>query len=63
MSMCERCGVFDKSHVENEGDSNLTQLDNYTPDRTFFWHGDIQEDYDMGEYDCLCETCFGEEVV
>ena len=62
MSMCEKCGVFDKSHVENEGDLNLTQRKEYTPNQTFFWHGDIQEEYDMGEYNCLCETCFGSEV-
>ena len=24
-----------------------------------YWHGDIQEDYDMGDYTCLCEDCFG----
>ena len=24
----------------------------------FYWHGDIQEDYDMGKYDCLCKSCF-----
>ena len=24
----------------------------------FYWHGDIEEDYDMGIYNCLCDTCF-----
>ena len=24
----------------------------------FYWHGDIEEDYDMDIYDCLCDTCF-----
>ena len=31
---------------------NITDADQY------YWHGDIQEDYDMGEYNCLCESCF-----
>ena len=28
------------------------------PDLYFYWHGDIEEDYDMGDYTCLCEICF-----
>jgi hypothetical protein len=23
-----------------------------------YWHGDIEEDYDMGSYQCLCNICF-----
>ena len=30
----------------------------YQPDLYFYWHGDIEEDYDMGDYTCLCEICF-----
>ena len=30
----------------------------YEPHRYYYWHGDIEEDYDMGDYDCLCECCF-----
>lgn len=26
----------------------------------FYWHGDIEEDYDMDIYDCLCDTCFND---
>ena len=29
-------------------------------DLNYFWHGDIEEDYDMGDYDCLCENCFNQ---
>ena len=25
-----------------------------------YWHGDIEEDYDMGIYTCLCYRCFGQ---
>lgn len=32
-------------------------------DLNYFWHGDIEEDYDMGDYDCLCENCFNESKV
>ena len=27
-------------------------------DLYYYWHGDIEEDYDMGNNDCLCENCF-----
>ena len=30
----------------------------YQPDLYYYWHGDIEEDYDMGDYTCLCEICF-----
>ena len=54
--------------------SNMTEIENdygcfhlgkrpkrrkgYQPDLYYYWHGDIEEDYDMGKYDCLCEICF-----
>ena len=25
-----------------------------------YWHGDIEEDYDMGIYTCLCYRCFNQ---
>ncbi len=28
------------------------------PSLIYYWHGDIEEDFDMGDYDCLCENCF-----
>ena len=27
-------------------------------DLYYYWHGDIEEDYDMGKFNCLCENCF-----
>ena len=33
----------------------------YEPHRYYYWHGDIQEDYQMPKgYECLCEECFGD---
>jgi len=58
MSQCNKCQCFDWQHVENEGNPNLEDDKNFKPDRYFFWHGDIKEDYDMGKYDCLCEVCY-----
>tara|TARA_R110002110_G_scaffold252235_1_gene468112 strand:- start:10408 stop:10587 length:180 start_codon:yes stop_codon:yes gene_type:complete len=53
MSKCEKCGV-----VDNESNNNSPH---YNMD--FYWHGDIEEDYDMGEYNCLCPDCFGNAEV
>ena len=25
-----------------------------------YWHGDIEEEYDMGQYTCLCYLCFNQ---
>ena len=33
---------------------------NNDPSLYFYWHGDIEEDYDMGIYDCLCTECFNQ---
>ena len=46
---CELCGVKDNTEDKN---SELYPND-------FYWHGDIEEDYDMGEHSCLCKECFG----
>ena len=27
-------------------------------DLYYYWHGDIEEDYDLDSNDCLCENCF-----
>ena len=32
-------------------------------DLNYFWQGDIEEDYDMGDYDCLCENCFNKSNI
>ena len=63
MALCEQCGNFDDNEVENDyGIFHLgkrpKRRKGYQPDLYFYWHGDIEEDYDMGEYDCLCEICF-----
>jgi len=50
MNQCDKCGARD-----NHEDKNSMF---YATD--FFWHGDIKEDYDMGDYSCLCRKCFDE---
>ena len=70
MAICDECGCFDDNHAENlDYPENLTdeqeqdwleEQKDYEPDRYYYWHGDIQEDYQMpAGYDCLCEECFG----
>ena len=57
MAICDACGVFDDQELEN--DPELTEESpNYDPNKYFFWHGDIEEKYDMGEHTCLCDSCF-----
>ena len=54
MASCCVCGNFDD-------DSGAIGDPNYQPDLYYYWHGDIQEDYQMpAGYDCLCEKCFGD---
>ena len=39
----------------------LEEQEDYEPNRYYFWHADIQEDYQMPRgYECLCERCFGD---
>ena len=46
--------------ISDEKFEELMENDeDYEPNLDYYWHGDIQEDYDMGEYTCLCESCFG----
>ena len=66
MSQCDECGCFDDWHIDNmagtedEVDENH---DDYANDRYYYWHGDIQEDYQMpAGYCCLCEECFGDFI-
>ena len=54
MALCEQCGNFDDNEVENDyGVFHLGKRPKrrvgYQPDLYFYWHGDIEEDYDMGE--------------
>ena len=60
MSQCDECRSYDDDHfdgtvTEEEFDNNSL----YEPNRYYYWHGDIQEDYQMpAGYCCLCEDCF-----
>ena len=62
MSFCEKCHCYDDSWIE--GEENEKELENspqYEPHLYYYWHGDIQEDYQMPKgYECLCESCFGD---
>ena len=54
MALCEQCGNFDDNEVENDyGIFHLGKRPKrrvgYQPDLYFYWHGDIEEDYDMGD--------------
>ena len=56
MACCDKCGNFDDEHTD--GEPAIRALPDYQPDLYYYWHGDIEEDYDMGDYTCLCEICF-----
>ena len=74
MSLCDECGCFDDNWAESidypeyiaEDDDEkqqewLEEQEDYEPHRYYYWHGDIQEDYQMPKgYECLCECCFGD---
>ena len=61
MALCDECSCYDDNWVDGE-DITDEELENdplYEPDRYYYWHGDIQEDYQMpAGYWCLCEDCF-----
>ena len=63
MAYCDECSCYDDNWVDGE-DITDEELENdplYEPHRYYYWHGDIQEDYQMpAGYDCLCERCFGD---
>ena len=62
MAVCDKCGCYNDDHydgtvIEEEFENNPL----YEPDRYYYWHGDIQEDYQMPRgHDCLCDDCYGE---
>ena len=62
MALCDECSCYDDNWVDGE-DITDEELENdplYEPHRYYYWHGDIQEDYQMpAGYDFLCEDCFG----
>jgi len=62
MSFCEKCHCFDDNWIEGEENEEELENDpNYEPHLYYYWHGDIQEDYQMPKgYECLCEGCFGD---
>ena len=74
MAQCDECGCFDDNHAEildypediAEDDDEkqqewLEEQEDYEPHRYYYWHADIQEDYQMPSgYECLCERCFGD---
>ena len=61
MAICDHCGCFDDNHIDGDPDfEDLTeeQLEDnpdYEPHLYYYWHGDIQEDYQMpAGYECSC---------
>ena len=63
MALCDECSCYDDNWVDGE-DITDEELENdplYEPHRYYYWHADIQEDYQMpAGYECLCERCFGD---
>ena len=63
MAFCDECGCYDDNHIDGEDitEKELEKDPLYEPHRYYYWHGDIQEDYQMPKgYECLCERCFGD---
>ena len=63
MALCDECGCYDDNWVDGEdiSEEELEKDPLYEPHRYYYWHGDIQEDYQMPKgYECLCERCFGD---
>ena len=62
MAICDKCCCYDDNWIDGEDitKNDLETDPKYEPNKYFYWHGDIQEDYQMpAGYDCLCESCFG----
>ena len=63
MARCDECDCYDDNWIDGEDitEEELEKDPLYEPHRYYYWHGDIQEDYQMpAGYDCLCERCFGD---
>ena len=62
MAYCDKCGNFDRSHVEDWDLKLHTNDMSYQPDLYYYWDQPIEEDYDWRDafphIDCLCEICF-----
>ena len=66
MAQCEICNDYNDDHVDNMAESKaqekrMEESPHYKPNLYFYWHGDIEEDYDMGDYECLCSRCFNQQ--
>ena len=62
MAICDECCCYDDNHIDGEDitEEELEKDPLYEPHRYYYWHGDIQEDYQMpAGYDCLCDECYG----
>ena len=55
MAYCDKCGNFDDFLSFENKDENDPD---YQPDLYYYWDSPLEEDYDMGDYTCLCEICF-----
>ena len=63
MALCDECSCYDDNWVDGEDitEEELEKDPLYEPHRYYYWHADIQEDYQMpAGYECLCELCFGD---
>ena len=66
MAQCEICNDYNDDYIDSisEGDDAqdlaMKESSQYKPNLYFYWNGSIEEDYDMGEYECLCTRCFGQ---
>ena len=62
MALCDECECYDDNWVDGEDitEEELEKDPLYEPHRYYYWHGDIQEDYQMpAGYECLCDECYG----
>ena len=60
MACCEECGCFDDNWVDGEDiTEEELEKDPMNPIRYYYWHGDIQEDYQMPKgYDVYANVDF-----
>ena len=66
MAQCNICNDFNNDEIDNiaTNDDEIKSMEessNYKPNLYFYWHGDIEEEYDMGDYECLCCRCFNQQ--
>ncbi len=68
MACCDECGCYDDNWVDGE-DITDEELENdplYEPHRYYYWHGDIQEDYQMPagyEWRCFGDLLGAGEII